>query len=113
MSSSAPRKFEWLVVVPDFPGAQAKRVEVRGAHLAALKPAVEAGLFKMGGAVLQEVPPDNELSSLKFAGSTLIMVAESRQEVIDQLNKDVYASSGVWDVEKVQIWPMLAAFRNP
>lgn len=28
-TAAAPRKFEWLVVVPDFPGALQKRLEVR------------------------------------------------------------------------------------
>lgn len=28
-SAAAPRKYEWLVVVPDFPGALQKRLEVR------------------------------------------------------------------------------------
>jgi hypothetical protein len=28
-STSAGRKYEWLVVVPDFPGALEKRLEVR------------------------------------------------------------------------------------
>lgn len=29
MSAAAPRKFEWLVIVPDVPGTLAKRMEVR------------------------------------------------------------------------------------
>lgn len=29
MATEAPKKIEWLVVIPDFPGAQAKRLEVR------------------------------------------------------------------------------------
>jgi len=28
-TSDAPKKMEWLVVVPDFPGVQQKRLEVR------------------------------------------------------------------------------------
>lgn len=34
-------------------------------------------------------------------GSTFVAVAESKAEVIETLNKDIYARSGVWDVEKV------------
>lgn len=53
------------------------------------------------GAILEDVPVDDEVSSLKFAGSTIVVVAESKQEVIDLLKKDVYVESGVWDLEKV------------
>lgn len=48
------------------------------------------------------MPPDDEISSMKFAGSTLMVLASSRQEVIDLLKDDVYVKSGVWDLEKVR-----------
>lgn len=38
---------------------------------------------------------------MKFHGSTIMVVAESRQAVIDLLKEDVYVKSGVWDLEKV------------
>lgn len=38
---------------------------------------------------------------MKFAGSTVIVVAESRQAVVDALKDDIYVKSGVWDLEKV------------
>lgn len=47
------------------------------------------------------MPPDDEISSMKFAGSTLMVLASSRQEVIDLLKDDVYVKSGVWDLDKV------------
>lgn len=72
-------------------------------HFAGLAKAKESGLFKMGGAILEDMPADDEVSSLKFAGSTLIVVAESRQAVIDALKGDIYVSSGVWDFEKVSL----------
>jgi hypothetical protein len=39
--------------------------------------------------------------------------AATREEVKEILSKDVYVSSGVWDVENAQIWPFLCAFRHP
>lgn len=60
------------------------------------------------GAVLEEMPPDDEVSSMKFAGSTVMVVAESRQAVIDLLKDDVYVKSGVWDLEKVSCARLLA-----
>ena len=65
------------------------------------------------GAVLEDMPADDEVSSMKFAGSTLVVVAESRQAVIDMIKDDVYVKSGVWDLEKAMIWPAKIAFRFP
>lgn len=59
------------------------------------------------------MPADDEVSSMKFAGSTLMVVAESRQAVVDMIKDDVYVRSGVWDLEKVMIWPAKIAFRFP
>ncbi|KAK7744568.1 hypothetical protein SLS53_003454 [Cytospora paraplurivora] len=73
----------------------------------------ETGAFKMGGAVLEDIPADEEVSSMKFAGSTLVVVAESRQAVIDLIKDDIYVKSGVWDLEKAQIWAAKIAFRDP
>jgi uncharacterized protein YciI len=114
MSTSAPaRKYEWLVVIPDKPGALAKRLEVRPQHFAALKTNIENGCFQMGGAILDEVPVDDEPSSMKMSGSTIVMVASSRDEVVNLLREDVYAKNGVWDVDNVQMWPLKCAFRIP
>lgn len=53
------------------------------------------------GAILHDMPADDDVASMQFAGSTVILVAESRQAVLDALKDDVYVSSGVWDLEKV------------
>lgn len=50
---------------------------------------------------------------MNFAGSTLMVVAENRQAVIDMIKDDVYVKSGVWDLEKAMIWPAKIAFRFP
>ncbi|KAK0727008.1 hypothetical protein B0T26DRAFT_638777 [Lasiosphaeria miniovina] len=101
-AAAAPaRKFEWLVVVPDTPGALEKRKEIRSQHLGGLKPAVESGLLKMGGAILEEVPSEDDPTNLKMCGSTLIIVAASKDDILEALNKDIYAQTGVWDVAKV------------
>lgn len=36
----------------------------------------------------------------------MLAVAESKEEVIEALKKDVYYTNKVWDWEKVQIWPV-------
>ncbi|TLS31116.1 hypothetical protein PpBr36_03028 [Pyricularia pennisetigena] len=114
MSTEAnPRKFEWLVVIPDLPGVLDQRLAVRPKHFEGMKPFVESGQWKMGGALLDEVPKDDDPASLKMSGSTLVAVASSREEIMEVLKADPYAKEGVWDLEKVQMWPFKCAFRNP
>lgn len=62
--------------------------------------------MKTTGAILEDMPADDEVSSMKFAGSTIVIVAESRQAVMDVLKEDVYVKSGVWDLEKVSFSPV-------
>jgi len=111
MSPALP-KYEWLVVVPDAPGQLATRLEVRPEHFSAIQASIEAGTIKMGGAILHEPSAGTDASSLKFAGSSLVVLADSKQDVIDTLKKDIYARSGVWDMDKVQIWPLKTAIRK-
>ncbi|KAH6722361.1 hypothetical protein BKA61DRAFT_667105 [Leptodontidium sp. MPI-SDFR-AT-0119] len=111
MASSAPEKFEWLVIMPDQPGKLAKRMEVRPAHLEGLKPGLESGFWKMGGALLEEVPKEGD--GLKIDGSAMVALASSKEEVIEQLKADIYAKNEVWDFSKIQIYPFKCAFRHP
>ncbi|KAK8102692.1 hypothetical protein PG984_015838 [Apiospora sp. TS-2023a] len=113
ITAPPPGKFEFLVVVPDKPGMQAKRLEVRPKHFEGLTKHIESGVMKMGGAALGAVPQGDDPTKWDFAGSTVVMVAESVEEVRALLEKDIYTTSGVWDMEKVQIWPVKLAFRYP
>lgn len=36
----------------------------------------------------------------------MLALAESKEDVIQQLKKDVYSTSGVWDWDKVQVHPV-------
>ncbi|KAK4249091.1 hypothetical protein C7999DRAFT_13044 [Corynascus novoguineensis] len=112
MATETPKKMEWLVVVPDFPGAREKRLEVRPQHFAGLGPFKDSGLFQMGGAVLNDVPTSEDVKDFDFAGSTIVIQASSREEIKEILRKDIYAKEGVWDIENAQMWPFLCAFRN-
>ena len=47
------------------------------------------------------MPADDEVSSMKFAGSTLIIVAESKEAALATIKDDVYVKHGVWDMDKV------------
>ena len=53
------------------------------------------------GATFDEHPKEGETP--KMNGSMLIVMAESEQEIRDTLSKDIYATSGVWDVANVSL----------
>lgn len=42
----------------------------------------------------------------QFRGSAVIIQADSPGEVLELLRKDIYAETGVWDLEKAQIIPV-------
>jgi len=113
MSSSTAAttdKIEWLVILPDKKGVFEKRMAVREQHLEAALDREKKGLFKMGGAMLNTPPiPDKPLD---FAGSCLIAYAATKEEVLKVVNEDIYAKTGVWDLEKMAIYPFKTAFRQ-
>ncbi|PWI66173.1 hypothetical protein PCL_05391 [Purpureocillium lilacinum] len=105
-AAAAPRKFEFLVIVPDKPGTLEKRLEVRPQHFKNMTPHVESGAWKMGGALLNSVPGDDDATKFDFMGSTLVCIAESKEAVLEQLRQDIYNTSGVWDTEKASQPPV-------
>ncbi|XXH03570.1 hypothetical protein Hte_009975 [Hypoxylon texense] len=111
--TTPPGKHEWLVVVPDKPGTTAKRLEVRAQHFAGLKPYVESQQFKTGGAVLNDAPEGDDPSKWDWYGSSIVVVAETKDEVKKILENDIYTKSGVWDTEKALILAAKFAFRFP
>lgn len=62
------------------------------------------------GAMLNAHPADGETPS--FKGSMMLAVAENEAQVLELLNKDIYVSSGVWDMENAQIIPVRYAERE-
>ncbi|KAE8373450.1 hypothetical protein BDV26DRAFT_272114 [Aspergillus bertholletiae] len=102
-------KKEFICFIPDKPGALQKRLEVRNQHLEGVRPLVENGSIVCGGGTLDSHPAAGETPS--FNGSALIAVAETEAEVREMLSKDIYARSGVWDVDNVKIIPFLCAVR--
>lgn len=50
---------------------------------------------------MEEVPKEGD--GLKIQGSAMVAVASSKEEVIEELKKDVYAKNEVWDFSKVRM----------
>ncbi|KAJ5570501.1 uncharacterized protein N7459_009931 [Penicillium hispanicum] len=108
--SSTPAKKEFLCILPDKPGAQAKRLEVRPSHLEGVKPLVAAGSVVAGGAMLESHPAEGETPS--FKGSMMLVVAETEAAALKILENDIYSRTGVWDLENAQIIPFKSAVRE-
>lgn len=56
------------------------------------------------GAMVERHPEEGE--GVPFKGSMMIYTGESIEDVRETLMKDIYAKSGVWDLEKAQIIPV-------
>lgn len=54
--------------------------------------------------MLNSHPAEGETPSYK--GSMMLAMADSEAEVRALLEKDIYGTSGVWDLEKAQIIPV-------
>lgn len=57
--------------------------------------------------------PIKEGETPKMKGSAMLIGANTKEEVIERLKKDVYVTGKVWDWEKVQIIPFKSALRKP
>ncbi|UKZ48482.1 hypothetical protein TrVGV298_002707 [Trichoderma virens] len=114
--ATAPRSYEFVLVIPDKPGPEvrAKRLEVRPYHFSDMNPSLKDGWLKMGGGLLNEIPEDdNDANTYDFAGSIMVLVAESKEDAINKIKDDIYVRAGVWDLEKAQVYPFKKGFRFP
>jgi len=111
-TAAAGRKYDFLVIAPDKPDARERRLAARGDHFNGMVPKVKSGDWKVGGALLNDVPKDDEVSSLDFFGSTLVIEATSKEEVLEILKNDPYGKADVWDFDKVQIYPFRQAWKT-
>jgi uncharacterized protein len=102
--------YEYLVQIPDFPGALDKRLAVRPQHLKDITPKIEAGQVVMGGAMLSKQPAAGETPDMM--GSVMIVKADSEEEVKKLLENDVYTKGGAWDVKNAKIWAFKSAIRT-
>lgn len=94
---------EWNVIVYDKPGID--RSKVRHLHLEAIPATFNSGVVKSAGAIYTDA------SKTTFAGSTFHLMADSRQDVIEFLKKDIYAREGIWDLDNVIANPVGIACR--
>lgn len=95
---------EYNVIIYDFPNSD--RSKVRPQHVADI-PANVPNPIRSTGAIYQDE------AKTKFAGSAFHLVANSKEEVIEFLKKDIYYREGIWDINSVVINPIGVAVRLP
>lgn len=110
MSSISTTKNEYLVIVPDYANSLQKRLDVRSKHFEGLKPHVESGDVVFGGAMLSKHGAQGETPDM--TGSAMLIKAESEEATREWLANDVYAKSGVWNLNEVKIYPFRCAVRT-
>lgn len=76
-----------------------------------MKPLHKENRIIMGGAMFSHPPKEGE-EPLPMVGSALLAYAETKEEVLEIVKNDIYSTSGVWDLSKVQIWPFKSAIRS-
>ncbi|UNI23730.1 hypothetical protein JDV02_009532 [Purpureocillium takamizusanense] len=106
--TTGPKK-EFLCIMPDRPNVSELRKSVKGAHYEGIKPLISSGRLVAGGAMVESHPAKDELPG--FKGSAVVYTGDSVEEVRKIIHNDVYATSGVWDLEKTQIIPYIPAVR--
>ena len=91
----------FLVIAKDGTDSQApaRRQAVRDEHLSNIKPSVEAGILHVGGAIMDD---DGNM-----IGSALIAEAESKEDLQEFLDSDIYTKTGVW--QSFEIYPFKRA----
>ncbi|KAF4899318.1 Aspercryptin biosynthesis cluster protein B [Colletotrichum viniferum] len=110
MATRAPKEF--ICIVPDKPNVLQVRKQVKGQHYEGIKPLIESGRLVAGVAMFDN-HPNEDATEACFRGSVVVYTAESPEDVKAIIENDVYATSGVWDLERMQIIPYVAAVRQP
>ncbi|OJJ06546.1 hypothetical protein ASPVEDRAFT_75640 [Aspergillus versicolor CBS 583.65] len=107
---TAARK-EWLCILPDKPNVLELRKKVKQDHYNGIPALVQSGRMLAGGAMLDSHPEEGK--EVPFRGSMIIYTGETVEEIRGLIKEDVYAKSGVWDIDNAQIIPYVSAVREP
>ncbi|TQB70059.1 hypothetical protein MPDQ_001028 [Monascus purpureus] len=118
--ATVPKKKEFLFIIPDKPNSLELRKKVRSLqsnsmHLETARTLAAAGKLLEGveitfaGALFEKHPEEGQ--DPQFKGSMIVCPGENVEEALEIIKNDIYATTGVWDVEKAQIYPYVPAVR--
>ncbi|XEV01260.1 hypothetical protein FSHL1_006547 [Fusarium sambucinum] len=98
------RKKEFICFLPDNPNVLELRSKVKEKHYEGVKPLIASGKLVAGGPMFNHHPVEG--GPAPFKGSVVIYTGETTQDVRKLIENDIYATSGVWNLEQVQIIPV-------
>ena len=88
---------QYLVIAYDNDGVLEKRLAVRAEHLKATQKLMSEGKIESAGAMIEEDA---------MVGSTVLTNFETDDELNEWLENEIYVTSGVWNMEEIQIVPI-------
>ncbi|EWG51647.1 hypothetical protein FVEG_16829 [Fusarium verticillioides 7600] len=94
---------EWIILIPDDKDSLEMRMRVRETHIKEMLQHIDSGLFQMGGGTL---------AGDSVNGSAIVARAKSEADILAVLKNDVYARSGVWDLENIKFIPFKCVYRR-
>ncbi|TFY51611.1 hypothetical protein EVJ58_g10475 [Rhodofomes roseus] len=116
MSTTAgPTLYKFAVWAPDMtdPEAFSRRMAVLRIRLFVLvircSISADGGLVEFGGGLLSPESIASPTAEKKLVGSMMVFEADSVEAVRKVIESDLYYQNGVWDKEKLQIFPWLQA----
>ncbi|KAF9893438.1 hypothetical protein FE257_010750 [Aspergillus nanangensis] len=112
MATRTAGQKEFLCILPDKPNVLDIRKRVKSIHYEGIQPLIKSGRLVAGGAMFDTHPGEGE--DALFKGSMIVYTGENEEEVRVLIDNDIYARSGVWDLDRVQIVPEYkSAVREP
>lgn len=100
---------EWVVIIYDKPGAD--RTPYIDEHFGNIPNVVKLGFLVCGGAIYKDTNETN--GELVAIGSHLQVVADNKDQIINNLKHDIFAKEGIWDFDNIIIHPFGCAVRQP
>ncbi|KAA1478318.1 hypothetical protein DENSPDRAFT_845470 [Dentipellis sp. KUC8613] len=101
--------YYFAVWAPDYADGLSRRLEQRPHHLAGMQAHVASGTLVTGGAFVDEASLPASVTAKKMEGSMMIFKARTLEEVKKIIEVDPYWTGNVWDKEKLEIRPWIAA----
>ena len=98
------RNLNFIVVAKDFPNGLENRMKNRPIHLENALLAKESGFLLLGGATVND--------SGEMDGSFMLFESQSKKEVDDYLEKDIYVKNKVWKSWSVKEFKMAAKSKH-
>lgn len=95
---------EWSVIVYDKPGMD--RMTVFGEHVNGLPGFIDDKSMVTGGQINDDSDPRKPI------GSSFIIRAETKEDVVNILKKDAFYKHGIWDVDNAIIHHLYCVYRE-